>query len=65
MIFEIYKDKAGQYRWRAKSRNGLILSHPEGYKTKRGAMAFPNKIISMILDGRTDAVKIKDLTIKK
>lgn len=32
---EVYKDEAGEYRWRRKSRNGKILSDSgEGYKRR-------------------------------
>ncbi len=32
--FEIYKDKAGEYRFRLKARNGEIIAVSEGYTTK-------------------------------
>ena len=32
--FEIYKDKAGEFRFRLKARNGEIIFASEGYKTK-------------------------------
>ena len=32
--FEIYRDKAGEYRFRLTSRNGKIIAVSEGYKTK-------------------------------
>ena len=32
--FEIYKDKAGEFRFRLKARNGEIILASEGYKTK-------------------------------
>lgn len=32
--FEIYNDKAGQFRFRLKARNGEIILASEGYKTK-------------------------------
>ena len=30
--FEVYKDKAGEYRFRLKARNGQIIAVSEGYK---------------------------------
>ena len=30
--FEIYKDNAGEFRWRLKSANGEIIAISEGYK---------------------------------
>lgn len=36
--FEIYKDKAGEYRWRLKAPNHEIIADSgEGYTEKRGA----------------------------
>ena len=32
--FEIYKDKAGQFRFRLKARNGQIIAASEGYVKK-------------------------------
>lgn len=37
--FELYKDRAGEYRWRLRYQNGdIIADSGEGYKTKAGAM---------------------------
>ena len=32
--FEIYNDKAGEFRFRLKAKNGEIIGTSEGYKTK-------------------------------
>ena len=34
--FELYQDKAGEYRFRLKAGNGEIIGASEGYKTKAG-----------------------------
>ena len=34
--FEIYQDKAGEYRFRLKARNGEIVGVSEGYASKAG-----------------------------
>jgi len=34
--FEMYLDKAGQYRFRLKARNGKIIAVSEGYTNKAG-----------------------------
>lgn len=34
--FEVYKDKAGEYRFRLKAGNGEIILASEGYKAKSG-----------------------------
>ena len=36
--FEMYQDKAGEYRFRLKSRNGKIVGSSEGYSGKAGCM---------------------------
>ena len=34
--FEIYKDAAGEYRFRLRAPNGEIIAISEGYKSKDG-----------------------------
>lgn len=34
--FELYQDKAGQFRFRLKARNGKVIAVSEGYVTKAG-----------------------------
>ena len=34
--FEIYKDKAGEFRYRLKASNGEIIASGEGYTAKQG-----------------------------
>ena len=36
--FEIYKDKAGEFRFRIVATNGNILAASEGYKAKASAI---------------------------
>ena len=36
--FELYKDKAGEYRFRLKARNGQIIAASEGYTAKAGCL---------------------------
>ena len=36
--FEVYLDKAGEYRFRLKARNGEIIAVSEGYKAKASCM---------------------------
>ncbi len=35
--FELYTDKAGEYRFRLKATNGQVIGVSEGYKTKASA----------------------------
>ncbi len=34
--FEIYEDKAGEFRFRLKAKNGEVIAVSEGYKAKTG-----------------------------
>ena len=36
--FEVYTDKAGEYRFRLKARNGQIVAVGEGYKAKASCL---------------------------
>ena len=36
--FEVYTDKAGEFRFRLKARNGEIIGTSEGYKKKDGCL---------------------------
>ncbi len=36
--FELYEDKAGEFRFRLKARNGEIIATSEGYAAKSGAL---------------------------
>lgn len=36
--YEMYVDKAGEYRFRLKARNGEIIAASEGYKAKAGCL---------------------------
>ena len=36
--FEMYRDKAGEYRFRLKARNGKIIGFSQGYTAKAGCL---------------------------
>ena len=36
--FEVYTDKAGEFRFRLKAKNGQIIATGEGYKAKKSCM---------------------------
>lgn len=45
MTFEMYKDDAGEYRWRLKSGNGkIIATSGEGYKNRGDCAGIIGKI---------------------
>lgn len=37
--FELYSDKAGQWRFRLKASNGQVIASGQGYQSKQSAMA--------------------------
>jgi hypothetical protein len=56
--FELFTDKAGEYRWRLRSGNSeIIASSGEGFKAKVGA---ENGIEAVKRDAAT--AEVKDLT---
>lgn len=42
--FELYKDKAGEYRFRLKAGNGQVIAVSEGYRTKTSALNGINSV---------------------
>ncbi len=53
--FELYKDKAGEFRFRLKASNGQVILASEGYKQQAGAMNGINSVKKNAqLDGRFD-----------
>ncbi len=36
--FEVYKDRAGEFRFRLKASNGQVIATGESYKTKAGVL---------------------------
>ena len=36
--FELYQDKAGEYRFRLKAGNGEVIATGQGYASKSGAL---------------------------
>jgi hypothetical protein len=36
--FEVYKDKAGEYRFRLKASNGQVIATGEGYSSKAACL---------------------------
>ncbi|MBM9547821.1 YegP family protein [Leptospira sp. 201903074] len=55
--FEIYKDKAGEFRFRLKASNGEIIASSEGYSSKQ---ACENGINSV--KANAEAAEIVDQT---
>jgi uncharacterized protein YegP (UPF0339 family) len=50
--FEIYKDRAGYWRWRLRDTNGKIIATPgEGYNRREGAVAGIRNVCGCCQDG--------------
>ncbi len=52
--FEVYQDKAGEFRFRLKAKNGEIILTGEGYKAKAGCL---NGIASIKKNADSPVVK--------
>jgi uncharacterized protein YegP (UPF0339 family) len=53
--FELYKDKAGEYRWRLRHQNGQIIADSgEGYTAKAGAINGIESVKSNAPDAELD-----------
>jgi uncharacterized protein YegP (UPF0339 family) len=50
MKFTIYKDKAGEFRFRIVATNGNVLAASEGYKAKASAQGAIDRIKSDAAD---------------
>lgn len=59
MIYEIFRDRKKQFRFRLKARNGRIIAQSEGYHRKAGVINILKALGKMIENG---GVKVKDLT---
>ena len=52
--FEVYKDKAGEFRFRFKAPNGQNMFSGEGYKKKQGALRAIESIKKNVGDAEID-----------
>ena len=55
--YEVYKDKAGEFRFRLKASNGQIIAIGEGYSAKAGCL---NGIDSIGRNATADAKVVKE-----
>lgn len=55
--FEVYLDKAGEYRFRLKARNGEIIAVSEGYKAKAGCLNGIESVKKNAPDAPTEEVE--------
>ncbi|WP_127088651.1 YegP family protein [Aquabacter cavernae] len=52
--FEVYKDKAGEFRFRYKASNGETMFASEGYKAKASALSAIESIKKNAPDAKVD-----------
>ncbi len=52
--FEVYVDKAGEYRFRLKATNGQKIAASEGYKTKASCMNGVESVIKNAPDAKIE-----------
>ncbi len=55
--FEIYTDKAGEFRFRLKATNGQIVATSEGYKTMKSCMNGIASVKKNVVDAPTEMVE--------
>ncbi len=56
--FEVYKDKAGEFRFRLKAGNGEIIAASEGYKAKSSCKKGMDSVRANALTARTVEEKV-------
>lgn len=55
MYFEVYRDRANEWRWRGKAHNHVIIADSsEGYTTKAGCLRALNIVKTEAADARVD-----------
>ena len=52
--FELYQDKAGQFRFRLKARNGKIVGISQGYSNKSGCLNGIESVRNNALEGQIE-----------
>ncbi len=52
--FELYKDKAGKFRFRLKASNGQVIASGEAYESKASAMNGIASVQKSAADARVD-----------
>jgi uncharacterized protein YegP (UPF0339 family) len=52
--FEMYQDKAGQFRFRLKARNGKIIGTSEGYTAKAGCLNGIESVMTNAAEAETE-----------
>jgi len=57
--FEVYTDKAGEFRFRLKARNGEIIATSEGYKAKASCLNGIESVKNHAPDAVVDEAKDK------
>ena len=56
----MYTDKAGEYRFRLKAKNGEIIATSEGYKAKAGCLNGIESVKKNAVDAKVEILENKD-----
>ena len=59
--FELYTDKAGEFRFRLKATNGEIIAVSEGYTAKPGALNGIESVKKNAAEGKTSGLSSRSL----
>ena len=52
--FEVYTDKAGEFRFRLKAKNGQIIAVSEGYKSKKSCLNGIESVKKNVVDAKIE-----------
>ena len=52
--FEVYTDKAGEFRFRLKAKNGQIIAVSEGYKSKKSCLNGTESVKKTAVDAKIE-----------
>ena len=52
--FEVYNDKAGEFRFRLKATNGQVIATSEGYKTKKACLNGVESVKKNAVDAKVE-----------
>lgn len=58
--FEVYQDKAGEYRFRLKAGNGEVVASGEGYPTLQGVRSGIDAVKRAAADADVDETGLSD-----
>lgn len=60
---EIFRDDAGNFRFRVKARNGEIIAQSEGYFKREGCINGVNALTDAMWQYEAENISIKDISL--